>query len=170
MRASFCSQDWRPFPLTCPPARLRLLSLLCGRRWHRTGGLEPRGFFHAPSAEKGAFHRRSLTVGCSLVGSLQSIGCRALPLGFVFVSSWRWQKHRAALQPRRLGSCSACGSLWLDPGLPEASLSSLLVSMRNAPIRAPDGTQTNLGCQSRPAHFQGLGLTSVLFPLVAIEP
>lgn len=80
------------------------------------------------------------------------------------------QPRWAALQPHRLGLCSARGNHWLDPGLPEASMSSLLVNMRNAPIRAPDGTQTNLGCRLRPAHFQGLGLTSVLFPLVAIEP
>lgn len=60
------------------------------------------------------------------------------------------------------------GSHWPDPVLPKASLSSLLVSMKNASVIAPDGTPTNLDRQLRPTHFQGLDLTSVLFPLLPI--
>lgn len=37
-----------------------------------------------------------------------------------------------------------------DPILPKASLHSLLVSMKNASVLAPDGTQTNFDHQLRP--------------------
>lgn len=81
----------------------------------------------------------------------------------------RKQPARSAPSAAPAGfGAQAGGSHWSDPVVPKASLSSLLVSMKNDSVIAPDGTQTNLDRQLRPTHFQGLGLTSVLFPLVPI--
>lgn len=72
------------------------------------------------------------------------------------------------LQPLEVTLVLTHRSHRFDPILPKASLHSLLVSMKNASVLAPDGTQTNFDHQLRPTHFQVFGLTSVLFPLVPI--
>lgn len=73
----------------CPCLSVGLGAGLCCRRLHRAGGFKPWGFFYEPSAEKGAF--QYLTVRYSLVGSLQSTGCRLFPW------SWHLFSYRACM-------------------------------------------------------------------------
>lgn len=164
-------------PLVCSPAGLCVPELLCSRRLQEAGGLKPlasfisqreRSFSLAPASQSGmpwwAPHKAGaleLVPGvrlCFFTGHMPSHG------------QVKWQPKSPALYSHwKLVPCLDLRSLWFDPVLPKARLSSLLVSMKNAPIIAPDGTQTNLGCQLWPTGFQGLCLTSMLFPSVPIE-
>lgn len=91
-------------------------------------------------------------------GLLTKRGLSSSSLESALVSLWGGRRKQ---QPRSAPSAAPAswfgaqprGGHWSDSVLPKASLSSLLVSMKNASVIAPDGTQTNLDHQLRPTHF-----------------
>lgn len=123
----------------------------------------------------------SLTLRYSLVGSSENVGPWASSpgVGICFLTGHAPGNGRRKKQPKSAApsaTTAGCFSAppievnWFDPLLCKASLSSLLASVKNASIMAPDGTQTNLDRQLRSTQFQGFGLTSELFPLLPIQP
>lgn len=172
---SFGSFAPRLFPCLSAGPRAVLLLEIAGSWWTQATEL----LFDEPNIEKGAFHwlqPHSQVLPGGLHPRLR-LWSYSLELSFVFsqakfLEMGKWNgspSPQPSVNHCKLVPCLDLRSHWFDPVLPKVSLSSLLVSMKNASIIAPDGTQTNLDCQLRPTHFQGLCLTSVLFPPLPIK-
>lgn len=156
--------------------RAALLAEIAQSGWTQAIGL----LLWANCRERSLSHS-SLTLRYSLVGSSENVGPWASSpgVGICFLIGHAPGNGRRKKQPKSAApsaTTAGCFSAppievnWFDPLLSKASLSSLLVSLKNASIMVPYGTQTNLDCQLRSTQFQGFGLTSVLFPLLPIQP